>query len=145
MEQECSVWVTEEASEIAFAVFVAYISNEIKIGIVAFRSNLLKCVLDQFITFIVSVREEEQNQNVNKSLLDGGTQRGEESVDDDVLQAGADALVHCLLPHLDRQFVLWEIPRKCIFIVLILQSERCSCEVEFPLVIILLVQLYVHR
>jgi uncharacterized membrane protein len=145
VEQECRVWVSEEASEIAFAVFVADIANEIKICVVVLLFYLLKRVLDKFIALVVSVREQEQDEHVYQALLDGGAQRGKEIVEDNILQVCPDAIVHRLLLHFHRQFILWEIPRKCVLIVLILQSKGCACEVEFPLVVVLLVELYVHR
>lgn len=60
------------------------------------------------------------------------------------MQIRLDALVHRLLLHFHGQFVLWEIPRKSVLVVLILQPEGRPSEVEFPLVVVLLVQLYVH-
>lgn len=80
VEQECCVRVSEEASEIAFAVLVAHIANEIKICVIVLGSDLLERVLDKVIALVVAVREQEQDEYIYQALLDGGTQRGKEMV-----------------------------------------------------------------
>ena len=53
--------------------------------------------------------------------------------------------IDSLLLDLDRQFILWEVPRKLFLVILVLKSERRPSEIELPLIVVLLVKLDIHR
>lgn len=92
----------------------------------------------------MSVRKQEQDQHVREPLLDRAAQRLEELVLQYVLQELVDVLIDSLLLDLDRQFVLWKIPRKLFLVKLVLKSERGPGKIELPLIVVLLVELDVH-
>lgn len=76
--------------------------------------------------------------------MDGAPQRLEELGLQVILQEGVDSGIVRLFVDLDRQLVLWKIPRKLVLVVLILQPKRRASEVKLPLVVVLFVELYVH-
>ena len=120
MEQEGSVGIQEEVPEVAFAVFVADVADEGEVGVVMLCSDLLQRLLDQLVALVMSVREQEQDQNVGQPLLHGAAQGREELLFQHVLQELVNVGVDCLLLHLHRQLILREMPRKLLLVILIL-------------------------
>ena len=57
MEQEGSVRIEEEVPEVAFAVFVAHVPDEVEVSVVVLCSDLLQRLLDELIALVMSVRE----------------------------------------------------------------------------------------
>ena len=93
VKKECRVRIHEEGPKVSFAVLVADVANEIKGCVVAIVLDLLQAALDHLVALVVAVREQEQDHNVHKALLDFLAQLTEETVGDNVLQVAVDLLI----------------------------------------------------
>lgn len=99
VEQEGCVWVPEEGTEVALAVFVADVANQVEGGVVALLPYLIETALHDFVALVVAVREEKEYDHVYESLLEGGAQVREEPSCNDVREVLPGSVVHHLLAH----------------------------------------------